>query len=162
MLNEFSFIGNLTKKPELRKVQKKNGEEVSVTTLTVAIDRKKANIPTEGTDFFDITVWGRTAENCSNYLNKGSRVLVKGYIVINTSEKDGQRRFFTQFTGQRVVFLSKSSEGNSNTMYYQNNTNNQNSAPVNSNSQSTNINSSPAFNIGGGAFIAIDGDDIPF
>lgn len=159
MLNEFSFIGNLTKKPELRQVQKKNGEGVSVTTLTVAIDRKKANIPTEGTDFFDITVWGRTAENCSNYLDKGSRVLVKGYIVINTSEKDGQRRFFTQFTGQRVVFLSnkQSDNGYSNV----NNMQNLNATNTNQNNQNGNINSSPSFNIGG-AFVAIDDGDIPF
>lgn len=108
MVNEITFIGNLTKKPELRTVSKRNGEETLVTTITVAVDRRRAGIPIDGTDFFDITVWGKSAENCATYLDKGSSVHVKCYVIINSSEKDGQRRFFYQFTAQRVTFLSRS------------------------------------------------------
>lgn len=110
MVNEITFIGNLTKKPELRKVRKRNGEETLVTTITIAVDRRRAGIPIDGTDFFDITVWGKSAENCATYLDKGSSVHVKCYVIINSSEKDGQRRFFYQFTAQRVTFLSRSNK----------------------------------------------------
>lgn len=156
MLNEILFIGNLTKKPELRTVQKKNGEDTVVSTLTVAVDRRKASLPLDGTDFFDVTVWGKTAENCHNYLDKGSRVLIKGYVVINTSEKDGQKRFFTQFTGQRVTFLSRPNQqslenSQSNTF---------NIASNESNNIDFNTIDAPSFN--SGAFSPINTDEIPF
>lgn len=112
MINEITFIGNLTKKPELRTVRKRNGEETQVTTITIAVDRRRAGIPIDGTDFFDITVWGRSAENCATYLDKGSSVHVKCYVIVNSSEKDGQRRFFYQFTAQRVTFLSRNNNSN--------------------------------------------------
>lgn len=152
MLNEFKFIGNLTKKPELRKVQTKNGDEINVTTLTIAVDRRRSGLTIDGTDFFDVTVWGKTAENCFNYLNKGSRVLAMGYITINSFEKDGQRRFYTQFTSQRVVFLSRLNDSNNN----QNN----NNTPNNSNTQNNNSMSNTNTNLDSN-FIPM-GDEIPF
>lgn len=163
MLNEIQFIGNLTKKPELRTVKKKNGEDTIVTTITIAVDRKKAGLPIEGTDFFEVTAWGKTAENCATYLDKGSRVLIKGYVVINSSEKDGQRRFFTQFTAQKVTFLSRanqSSKDANNINSQNNNAGNFNSINSNNNAGNFNSGNSNAFNPG--AFVAIDTDDIPF
>lgn len=173
MLNEIQFIGNLTKKPELRTVKKKNGEDTLVTTITVAVDRKKAGLPIEGTDFFDVTAWGKTAENCTTYLDKGSRVLIKGYVVINSSEKDGQRRFFTQFTAQRVTFLSRSnqSSGDTNsqnntvgTFNNSNSTNNNGSTFNNSDTQNNtgNFNNTNSTGFNPGNFVPIDSDDIPF
>lgn len=136
MINEVTFIGNLTKKPELRTINTKNGDQAFVTTLTIAVDRRKSGIPMDGTDFFDITIWNKMAENCVKYLDKGSRVHIKGYVMITSSEKDGQRRFFTQFTGQRVTFLSRS--GNTD-------------ETRNISMKSTNSH-----------FIEVDNDDIPF
>lgn len=164
MLNEIQFIGNLTKKPELRTVKKKNGEDTIVTTITIAVDRKKAGLPIEGTDFFEVTAWGKTAENCATYLDKGSRVLIKGYVVINSSEKDGQRRFFTQFTAQKVTFLSRANQSSrdvNNTNSQKNNEGNFNSINAsNNNAGNLNNGNSNAFNPG--AFVPIDTDDIPF
>lgn len=136
MINDVTFIGNLTKKPELRTINTKNGDQAFVTTLTIAVDRRKSGIPMDGTDFFDITVWNKAAENCVKYLDKGSRVHIKGYVIITSSEKDGQRRFFTQFTGQRVTFLSRS--GNT--------------------SETRNISTEPTNDF----FTQVDSDDTPF
>lgn len=145
MINEFTFIGNLTKQPELRIIKKKNGEETFVTTLTIAVDRRKANIPLDGTDFFDVTVWGKSAENCCIYLTKGSKVHIKGYITINSSEVNGQRRFYTQFTGQRVIFLSKPAKQGNKDLY---------NPPPNI-PEPPNLPTPPAFEM-------IDDNDIPF
>ncbi len=139
MVNDLNFIGNVTKKPELRTIIKKNGEESNVTTVTIAVDRRRSGIPMDGTDFFDITVWGRIAENCVRYLEKGSKVHVNGYMVITTSEKDGQRRTYTQVTGKRVTFLS--------------NRNNSNDSSSNYNNYSSTKNNT---------FEPIDSDDLPF
>ena len=163
MLNEIQFIGNLTKKPELRTVKKKNGEDTNVTTITIAVDRRKAGLPLDGTDFFEFTVWGKTAENCTAYLDKGSKVLIKGYVVINSSEKDGQKRFYTQFTAQRVIFLSKPNQNSGNfnipkNEHITNNTDNVDSK-TNINLNLDNV-GAPVFN--SGAFVPIDSDDIPF
>lgn len=146
MLNEITFIGNLTKKPELRTVRKRNGEETLVTTITIAVDRRRAGIPVDGTDFFDITVWGRSAENCATYLDKGSSVHVKCYVIVNSSEKDGQRRFFYQFTAQRVTFLTRSNNSNQ--------TNNSKN-----NVSTKNVQEDPTFEQN---FTPVDDDEIPF
>ena len=137
MVNEVTFIGNLTKKPELRIINTKNGDQALVTTITVAVDRRKSGIPVDGTDLFDVTVWNKTAENCVKYLDKGSKVHIKAYVTITSSDKDGQKRFFTQFTGQRVTFLSRASG----------------SPTENKNVYSDDRNS---------MFVAVDSDDIPF
>lgn len=147
MINEITFIGNLTKKPELRTVRKRNGDDTLVTTITIAVDRRRAGIPMDGTDFFDITVWGRSAENCATYLDKGSSVHVKCYVIVNSSEKDGQRRFFYQFTAQRVTFLNR------------NNNNSNKIDTTRSNRVQSTTEEEPTFER---VFSPVDDNDIPF
>ena len=109
MLNKSILIGRLTKDPELRYTPA-NG--VAVTTFTVAVDRPFTNQQGEReTDFIPVVVWRKQAENCANYLNKGSLVAVDGRIQIRTyDDKEGQRRWMTEVVAENVRFLSPKGE----------------------------------------------------
>lgn len=106
MLNKAILIGRLTKDPELRYTPA-NG--VAVATFTLAVDRPFANQQGEReADFIPVVVWRKQAENCANYLNKGSLVAVEGRIQVrNYEDREGQRRWVTEIVGDRVQFLSK-------------------------------------------------------
>jgi len=111
MLNRAILIGRLTKDPELRYTP--NG--IAVASFTLAVDRAFTNQQGEKeTDFIPIVVWRKQAENCANYIGKGSLVAVEGRIQVRTYDaKDGQRRWATEVVADNVRFLDK--RGNTNT-----------------------------------------------
>src|ERR1035437_3357164 len=92
--NEFAFIGNLTKDPELRHTS----SGTPTITFTLAVNTEyldgKGN-PVKETDFIPITTYGKQAENDSRYLKKGSQVAVKGRVRswYNKDEKKGGINF---------------------------------------------------------------------
>ncbi len=102
MLNICVLIGRLTKDPDLRYTP--NG--VAVATFTLAVDR--AYSKEKETDFIPCVVWKKQAENCANYIGKGSLVAVEGRIQVRSYEaKDGGKRWATEVIAERVVFLDK-------------------------------------------------------
>ena len=91
----------MTKDPELRYTQ--NG--TAVATFTLAVDRKYKR---EETDFIPIVVWAKQAENCANYLNKGSLVAIEGRIQVRTYDnQEGQRRWVTEVVAEDVRSMRK-------------------------------------------------------
>ncbi len=105
MLNRVVLIGRLTKDPELRYTP--NG--VAVASFTLAVNRSRLNQQGEReADFIPIVVWQKQAENCANYIGKGSLVAVDGRIQVRTYDgKDGQRRWVTEIIAENVRFLDK-------------------------------------------------------
>jgi len=105
MLNCVVLIGRLTKDPELRYTP----SGVAVASFTLAVDRSWLNQQGEKeADFIPIVVWRKQAENCANYIGKGSLVAVQGRIQVRTYEaKDGQRRWVTEVIADNVRFLDK-------------------------------------------------------
>ena len=102
--NKVILMGNLTRDPELRYTP--NG--TAVATLSLAINRRyKANDEwKEETDFFDIVVFGKQAENCGEYLKKGRPVLVDGRLSQRRWEtEDGQKRSKVEVVAFSVQFL---------------------------------------------------------
>lgn len=100
-MNNVVLIGRLTKAPELRYIPE---SETAVATFTVAIDRigkeKKADFPR-------ITVFGKSAENCEKYLDKGRLVGIQGRIQTGSyKNKDGVTVYTTDVVADRVEFLS--------------------------------------------------------
>jgi single-strand DNA-binding protein len=103
-LNRVVLIGNLTKDPELRSTP--SGQ--SVTTLRLAVNerRKIAEEWQEVAHFFDVTVWGKQAENCNTYLKKGRPVAVDGRLSSRQWETpEGQKRTAVEVVAENVVFL---------------------------------------------------------
>lgn len=102
-MNKVILIGRLTKNPELRFTS----SNIAVTTFSLAVDR----IGSEETDFIDIVVWRKQAENCNKYLEKGSKVAVEGSIQKRSYEnKNGEKRYLTEVVAENVQFLDTKSK----------------------------------------------------
>ncbi len=79
MFHTIILIGNLGKEPEMRYTN--TGQPV--TTLSVATNRRYNDAygqPVNETTWFRVSVWGKQAESCNQYLHKGSRVVVEGRL----------------------------------------------------------------------------------
>ncbi len=101
------MIGRLTRDPELRYTP--NG--TATCSFTLAVNRK---FNKEETDFIDCQVWRGLAENCANYLKKGSLCAVEGRIQVRTYEnKEGQKRKVTEVVADDVRFLDPKGKGDS-------------------------------------------------
>jgi single-strand DNA-binding protein len=82
-----------------------------VTTLGLAVNEKYKD--KEEVLFVDVTVWGKNAETCAEYLHKGSPVFVEGKLKLNTWEQDGQKRSKIDVTALSVQFLPSGERVNS-------------------------------------------------
>ena len=106
--NKVMLIGNLTRDPELRYTP----SNTAVAELGLAVNRTyqdKSGNKQEDVTFVDVTVWGRAAENCSEYISKGAPVFIEGRLTLDTWENDdGQKRSKLKVTAQRVDFLGGS------------------------------------------------------
>jgi len=99
------LVGRLTKDPEARQVTI-NGEQQWVCNFSVATDDRGK------TDFHDIVVWRKLAENCKNFLSKGKMVAVEGkYKKRNYEGTDGKTIWVSELIADEVRFLSPKGEG---------------------------------------------------
>lgn len=116
MVNNVVLVGRLTADPELRYIPSSG---TAVANFTLAVDRPYSNQQGETeTDFIRINVWRKQAENCANYLQKGSMAAVEGTLQIRKyDDKEGIRRISPEVVGYRVKFLdtkrSQGGQGNS-------------------------------------------------
>ena len=103
-MNNVVLIGRLTKDVELKYIQ---GTGTPVANFAIAVDREfTGKDGKKEVDFIDIQVWGKSAENCSNYIGKGSLVGVQGSIRIDLYQnKEGENRKITRVNANRVQFL---------------------------------------------------------
>jgi single-strand DNA-binding protein len=112
-VNKVILIGNLGQDPELRYLQ--SGQ--AVCEFSVATNEKwtdKEGEKQERTEWHSITAWGKTAENCAQYISKGSAVYIEGKLQTDKWEdKEGVKRSKTRIVAQNVTFLDRKSEGGS-------------------------------------------------
>jgi single-strand DNA-binding protein len=103
--NRVVLIGNLTREPELRYTP----NNTAVCDFGLAVNRNYQDSSgewQEDTAFVDITVWGRQAENASQYLDKGNRVFLEGRLTFDSWENDaGENRSKLSVTAERLSFL---------------------------------------------------------
>jgi single-strand DNA-binding protein len=106
-LNMVFLMGNLTRDPELRYTP--NGQAVA--NFTIATNRVWKDAEGEQKDsaeFTDIVVWGKIAENVTNYLKKGRRVHVIGRLQTRSWEaQDGSKKYKTEVIATDVTFLDR-------------------------------------------------------
>lgn len=110
MLNKCMFIGNLTANPDLRYAPSGMG----ICKFSIACNESylKDGKKEERVEFVRIVTFQKQAENCSNYLQKGSRVFIEGSFHTEKWEKDGQTHYSTEIKAQRVQFLDRKDGGN--------------------------------------------------
>lgn len=105
MYNKIILIGNLTKDPELRYTPQ--GTPVASFRIAVNSKYKQSDEVKQETLFIDNVVFGKQAESCSKYLNKGSSVLVEGRLQERRWEANGQQKSKFEVIAQSVRFLSR-------------------------------------------------------
>ena len=111
-VNKVFLLGNLTRDPELRYTA--NGSAVAGFGIAVNRKFKQDNEWKDEVCFIDITVWGKQAENCSEYLHKGSSAHIEGRLSFRSWETEqGQKRSKLEVVATNVQFLSRSQKSNS-------------------------------------------------
>ena len=118
MYQKLVIVGNLGSDPELRYTP--SGQ--AVTNFSVATSRKWTGGDgqlNDETTWFRISVWGKQAEACNQYLSKGRQVLVEGRMNVDRETggprmwqaQDGSWRASYEVTAFEVKFLSSRSDG---------------------------------------------------
>ena len=102
-MNKVMLIGRLTAKPELRYTP----SNVPYSRFSLAVNRPFNSQQGErGTDFINIVIWRKQAENVCNFLDKGSLVSVEGRIQTGSfNDKDGNKRYTLDVVADSVQFL---------------------------------------------------------
>jgi single-strand DNA-binding protein len=104
-VNKVILIGNLGRDPELRYTQGGQG----VANFTLATNERwkdKDGQNQERTEWHRIVVWGKQAENCAQYLQKGRSCYIEGRLQTREWEdKEGNKRQTTEIVAQNVTFL---------------------------------------------------------
>jgi len=104
-VNKVIIIGNLGRDPEL----KYTNSGTAVCRLSVATSRHWKNSNTgedqSETEWHRITVWGKQAEHCNNYLSTGRQVYVEGRLRTSSYEQDGVKKWSTEIVADGVQFL---------------------------------------------------------
>jgi len=107
-LNKVMLLGNLTRDPDLRGLP--SGQ--SVCELRLAVNRRFVSNGQEVNDtcFVDVVVWGKSAQNCKQYLAKGAQVLVEGRLQLDTWEdrNGGGQRSRLRVVAEQIQFMSRS------------------------------------------------------
>ena len=106
-LNKVFLVGNLTQDPQLRYTP----SGTAVTTLRVAVNtpfKDKNGELKSNTCFVNIVVWGRKAEICNQYLQKGRQIFVEGRLQSRTwQNSEGKSRSVIEVRAIRVQFMPK-------------------------------------------------------
>ena len=107
-MNRVMLIGRLTAKPELRYT----GSNIPYARFSIAINRTFSNSQGQReTDFINIIIWRKQAENVCNFLDKGSLVSVEGRLqTITYDDKDGNKRYSMDVVADSVQFLESKSQ----------------------------------------------------
>lgn len=106
--NKVILMGNLTRDPEVRYTP--NG--IAVASFAIAVNRKykQGDETKEEVSYIDIVVFGKPAESCGQYINKGDSVLIDGRLQQRRWEtEDGQKRNKIEVVAQSVNFMPKRS-----------------------------------------------------
>ena len=162
-VNKVIIIGNLGRDPEMRYTQ----GGTAVCQLNIATTRswvnKETQQKTEETEWHRVTVWGKQAEHCKEYLAKGRSVYVEGRLKTTKWEKDGVDRYSTDIVAEAVQFLGGNPNSNNNSGPSNNNSGSSNNAGPGrgSNGQFT-PSAGEGFGPPGGMPPGPESDDIPF
>ena len=154
-MNKVVLIGRLTRDPELRYTS----SNIPSARFSLAVDRPFTSQSGEReTDFINIVVWRKQAENVKNYLSQGSQVAIDGRIQTRSYDgEDGKKRYVTEVIADNVQFLD--SKGSRETF-----NNSENEITPSSFSeqptQTTDIKNDPFADFG--SSIEINDDELPF
>jgi len=111
-LNKVILVGRLGQKPEMKYLPQK---ERQVARFTLATNERFFNTATreskDRTEWHKIGVWGKQAEFCEKYLDKGKLILIEGKLRTRSwQDKDGNKRTTTEIEAENITLLGKREE----------------------------------------------------
>src|SRR3990170_1546167 len=107
--NRVILAGNLVRDPEIRYLP--YGTPVANFSIAVNSRYRQNNELKEEVSYFDVVVFGKTGENCAEYLSKGRPVLVEGRLRQRRWEAEGTRRSKIEVVAGIVQFLGGGPKG---------------------------------------------------
>lgn len=109
-MNNVVLVGRLTRDPELRTTP--NG--IATCQISVAVNGIPNANGERNTDFINVVVWRRQAENVAKYCSKGSLIGINGKIHTRSYDaSDGTKRYVTEVVADNVTFLGSNNRGGS-------------------------------------------------
>jgi single-strand DNA-binding protein len=116
-MNVITLTGNATKDMELSY----SPQGTAFGKGTIAVQRNFKNQQGEyDTDFINFKTIGKLSEVMANHISKGDKFGITGSLQINVSEKDGQKRYFTEVVVNGFDFPNKPKGQSSNNSQSQN------------------------------------------
>src|ERR1051326_4683418 len=110
-VNKVILVGRLGQNPEIRYTP----SGAAVANFSVATNESwmdKSGQKQEKTEWHKVVVWGKTAENCGQYLSKGRQIYIEGRLQTRQwQDKDGQTKYTTEIQAQTVQFLGGGGAG---------------------------------------------------
>ena len=108
-MNRVFLVGRLSRDPELRHTT----SGMAVCQINVAISRRSGAGRDPETDFINVVVWDKQAENVARYLAKGRQVAIEGRIQTrNYDNNEGKKVYVTEVVANNVEFLGSVSDNN--------------------------------------------------
>lgn len=109
-VNKVMLLGNVGKDPEVRYLD--NGTAYARLSLATGDSYKDKNgEKVERTEWHNLVFWRGLAEIVEKWVKKGDKLYVEGSIRTTMSEKDGQKRYFTDIVVREMEMLGKKSGG---------------------------------------------------
>lgn len=94
------------------------GNGLARANISIAVNRgrKQGDQWIEEVSYFDVTIWGKTAENLKPYLSKGKQICVEGFLKQDRwdDQSSGQKRSRVTIVADQVQLLGGKSEGSQN------------------------------------------------
>ena len=103
--NRVTLIGHLGADPEMLQLEnKRKGAKFSMATNDHYKNVQGERV--ENTQWHQVVAWGKLAELCEQYLEKGKKVAIKGKLVHRTYEnKEGEKRYVTEVHCDELLLL---------------------------------------------------------
>lgn len=110
-VNKVILVGNLGADPELKYTA--SGSPVcKFRVATSEVFKDRDGNKQERTEWHQVTVWGKLAEACAQYLATGRQVYVEGSLRTSSwDDRDGNKRYATGVTAREVQFLGGDASG---------------------------------------------------
>ena len=111
-VNKVILIGRTTHEIDERSFGYTTGGTARL-NISIAVNRreKRNGEWADRVSYFDVTIWGKTAENIKSYLHKGKQIAVDGYLDQQRWEKDGQKYSKVCIIADNVQLLGGKNEG---------------------------------------------------
>ena len=108
MINTITITGRCTNAPELRSVKAgKTKDDGYVAEVNIAVNKDKDTV-----FFFPVVAWGITAKALAEYVDKGYKITVSGYLAYKSWENDaGEKRSRTYINANSIEFMTISERG---------------------------------------------------